>query len=57
MQETLSLTEMPNFSIRNLESLNNREIAIVRAGIKRIGLSGAFNDCLNQPFARRQGDG
>jgi hypothetical protein len=37
--------------------LNNREIAIVRAGIKRIGLSGAFNDCLNQPFARRQGDG
>jgi hypothetical protein len=42
------LTEMSNLSIRDLESLNNREITIVRAGIKRIGLCpGAFNDRLN----------
>jgi hypothetical protein len=54
--ETLSLTEMPNLSIRDLESLNNRELRLFGPASNRIGLCSGTSTTV-KPFARRQGDG
>src|SRR5216683_2957813 len=54
--ETLGLTEMPNLSIRDLESLNDSVIVAARARIGRIGLCSGASTTV-KPFARRQGYG